>query len=250
MGIPASNIICTGDIVGYCAEPEEVVQMVRDWGIHNIAGNVEIQLREGGEDCGCDFAEDGRCASFSANWYPFAQRALAENSIRWMDTLPDVLRFQYCGQNFGVVHGSADYTSRYVFASTPWPEKIAEMQRLDVDVILAGHCGLPFSQQKGPNAWLNPGVIGMPANDGTTRVWYMHLKPEAEGFRYTHHAYAYDFDETQILMLEKGLPRPYIRTLESGLWDNNEILPDMEILFQGVKIELDGESGLVKSQPA
>ena len=38
--IPPSHCICTGDIVGYCAQPEETVQLFKKWGAHTIAGNV------------------------------------------------------------------------------------------------------------------------------------------------------------------------------------------------------------------
>jgi hypothetical protein len=30
LGIPASHAICTSDVVAYCAEPEETVQVIRD----------------------------------------------------------------------------------------------------------------------------------------------------------------------------------------------------------------------------
>ena len=71
--IPPENCICTGDIVGYCAQPEETVQLFQLWKARSIAGNVEIQLREGAEDCGCDFRKGSRCDGFSQQWYPFAQ---------------------------------------------------------------------------------------------------------------------------------------------------------------------------------
>ena len=53
--IPSSNLICTGDVVAYCAQPEESVQKMNDLGIKSIAGNVELQLRDGLADCACDF---------------------------------------------------------------------------------------------------------------------------------------------------------------------------------------------------
>ena len=30
-GIPAENCICTGDITGYCAQPEETIATFRKW---------------------------------------------------------------------------------------------------------------------------------------------------------------------------------------------------------------------------
>ena len=44
MGISSQNIICTGDAAAYCAHPEECIQFLRDWGIHVLAGNCEINL--------------------------------------------------------------------------------------------------------------------------------------------------------------------------------------------------------------
>jgi predicted phosphodiesterase len=235
LGIAPGNIICTGDVVGYCAEPEAVVQKIKTWGIHCIAGNVELQLRDGEEDCGCDFNEDSRCDIFSRQWYPFAQSALSTEAIQWMHQLPHHLEFQYAGLKGRVVHGSTTEVSGYVFASTPWEEKVKHLALANVDFILGGHCGLPFSQQNEEKYWLNPGVIGMPANDGTTRVWYM-LLDDTNGFNFEHHSFEYDHTTAAAQMRAHKLPAAYALTLETGLWDNCEILPPAETAAQGQRI--------------
>ncbi|MEN0049355.1 MAG: metallophosphoesterase family protein [Bacteroidota bacterium] len=234
LGIPAENIICTGDVVGYCAQPEECVQAVIDWGIHCIAGNVEIQLREGEEDCGCNFDEGGRCNLFSRQWYPYAQSQLSKTSINWMKTLPDFFRFQYGKYKAFVLHGSFHETSEFIFASTPWSIKQNNFTDTQSSLILAGHCGLPFNQIRGHQYWLNAGVIGMPANDGNTEVWYLLLDFLPDGtISYRHHSYAYDFSTAAELMRENHLPSAYAHTLETGIWDNCEILPEQETALQG-----------------
>ena len=43
-GITPSNIICTGDIIAYCAQPSACVDAIEDWGIHVIQGNVEENI--------------------------------------------------------------------------------------------------------------------------------------------------------------------------------------------------------------
>lgn len=234
LDIPASNIICTGDVVGYCAQPEECVQAVMDWGIHCIAGNVEIQLREGEENCGCNFDEDGHCNLFSRQWYPYAQNQLSERSIDWMKTLPDFLKFAYGTHNTFVLHGSFHETSEFIFASTPWSIKQNNFIDTQSNLILAGHCGLPFGQKKDNQYWLNAGVIGMPANDGNTDVWYLLIDLLTDGtIRYQHHSYAYDFSTAAQLMRENHLPLAYAHTLKTGIWDNCEILPEQETALQG-----------------
>ena len=63
------NCFCTGDIVGYCAQPEETIHRFIDWGAHTIIGNVELQLRNRNIDCGCDFKKGSKCDGFSKLWY-------------------------------------------------------------------------------------------------------------------------------------------------------------------------------------
>ncbi|MEL6673802.1 MAG: metallophosphoesterase family protein [Bacteroidota bacterium] len=237
-GFLPEQIICTGDVVGYCAQPEETVQAIRDWGISVILGNVEIQLGEGAEDCGCDFSPGGRCDLFSRQWYPYAQSQLSQASIDWMQGLPDFLEFSFSGKKALVVHGSYFEEADYVFASTPWSTKQANFEATQADVILAGHCGLPFHSMQDGKAWLNPGVIGMPANDGEPHVWYMILQETVFGWTFMHHKLTYDHQTAAKLMREKQLPLSYAQTLETGLWDNCEILPEAETQAQGKPLGL------------
>lgn len=236
-GFKPDEIICNGDMVGYCAQPEESVQLIKEWGIHCIIGNVEEQLREGADDCGCDFEEGTRCDVFSRQWFPFAQNALSASSIEWMKELPRFLEFRHAGINWKVVHGAYDHISTFIFHSTPWEKKEEQLRLADADGIVAGHCGLPFSQKKDNKYWINPGVIGMPANDGNTAVWYAILSENTNRVQIEHHNFRYDHVEASRLMLEKGLPTSYAKTLQTGIWDNCEILPEEETLLQGKRIQ-------------
>ena len=239
--IPPENCICTGDIVGYCAQPEETVQLFKSWGAQSIAGNVEIQLREGAEDCGCDFREGSRCDGFSQLWYPFAQQKLSESSLDFMGTLPDHIQFEYAHKKIMVVHGSYFNTSEFIFKSTPWNIKLpnfSAFERGQTDMIIGGHCGLPFSHSEKDLLWLNPGVIGMPANDGTPKVWYAVLDDADETFSFEHHNFSYNHKLTSQLMHKEHLPKEYALTISTGIWDNTEILPVVESQLQGLHVQL------------
>lgn len=238
-GIPSSQMICTGDVVAYCAQPEESVQKMQELGIRSIAGNVEIQLREGLADCACDFVDGGRCDSFSKKWYPYSQQQLSQNSIDWMKTLPEFIQFEYAGKNVLLVHGSYHYTSEFIFQSTPWEVKQQNFDDSGANVIVAGHAGLPFSQLQQGKYWLNPGVIGMPANDGTPQVWYMILDDQNGIFSYQHLPLSYNHKLASNLMIEQNLTTAYAKTLQTGIWDNCEILPQEETALQGQKIVFD-----------
>ena len=237
--IPAHNIICTGDIVGYCAQPDESVQFIKGWGIHAIQGNVEQNIIRGEDDCGCNFAEGGRCDLFSRTWFPYAVRSLSAHSMAWLKTLPLHLSLRYAGKSVAVLHGAATGIADFVFASTPWSVKKTSFAATGAEVILAGHAGIPFADGRDGRHWLNAGVIGMPANDGTPRAWYL-LLDDADGqFTYSFHAFTYDNHTTHELMLANHLPDSYAQTLLTGIWDNCEILPDAEKAKQGRAITLD-----------
>ena len=237
LNIPSTNILNTGDVVGYCAQPEEVVQLTKEWGVHTILGNVEIQLRENQLDCGCDFREGSRCDLFSSQWYPYSKTKLSQNAIDWMQTLPDYIQFEYLNLKGIVLHGSYFETAGYIFKSTGWSQKEKNFNASKTDLIIAGHSGLPFSDTRENKHWINAGVIGMPANDATTRVWYLILDTNKEGqLTAKHHSFTYNNEEASRLMKINKLPEAYATTLNTGLWDNCEILPEQETEKQGVNL--------------
>lgn len=237
--ISPRNIICTGDLVAYCADPESCVALVRDWGIHCIAGNVELQLTEDAEDCGCNFEDSTRCDLFSRTWYPYTKAQLSEEALAWLAELPQFLRFSYAGKNTLVLHGSYEATAQFIFKSTPWAIKEQQFQLAEVDLILAGHCGLPFMDKQGAQQWINAGVIGMPANDGTSQVWYLTLTDLQQQIHPTFHALAYDFETAAAHLEAAQLPRAYAHTLRTGIWDNCDILPLLETQQQGQALVFD-----------
>ncbi len=236
--ISPENCICTGDIVGYCSQPEETVQLFKLWKAKSIAGNVEIQLREGAEDCGCDFRKGSRCDGFSQQWYPYAQSQLSKDSLDFMNTLPDHFTFNYAGKKIMVVHGSYFNTSEFIFKSTSWEAKAPNFFENDYDVVIGGHCGLPFQDKNKDKLWLNPGVIGMPANDGNPNVWHAILDDSKGMFNFKHQTLNYNYRLTNKLMQNGLLPEEYARTIVTGIWDNTEILPAIESGLQGFGIQL------------
>ena len=239
-GIPGERVICTGDSIGYCADPNACIDVLRDWGARAIAGNVEMNVRDGLEDCGCNFDEDSRCDLFSRIWYPYTQRACTPASVAYMKGLPEYLSFGFAGRRVTVVHGNYGATGEFVWRSSGWGEaKAPAFAKTRSDVIIAGHSGLPFAHEVQDRLWLNPGVIGMPANDGTPRGWYAVLDDGGGRFDYRFCALDYDYKQARRRMLAEPLPKSYALTLDSGLWDNTEIMPPAEDARTGIPLDAD-----------
>ena len=235
LGIPPSRSICTGDVVAYCVEPEETSAAVRAWGCHVVAGNCEEQLAAGAADCACGFDEGSECDRLAKGWYPFANERISPASRTWMAGLPSTLRFRVGGLSFRVIHGGVRQINRFVFASQR--DVLAEELALaGADIVVGGHSGLPFVDKVGRGVWFNPGVIGMPANDGTPDVWYGLISIEDGHVVLSTHRLSYDHIAAAAAMRRFGHANGYARSLITGLWPSLDVLPPAETAATGKKI--------------
>ena len=238
--IPPERIICTGDLVAYCAEPEETVRLIRDWGIQIVMGNCEQSLAQGAADCGCGFETGSTCSALSAEWFRYVNEKISDVDRIWMSKLPQTLTFKLAGRRLVVIHGGVTQINRFLFASTSAEDKLAELKGLgaNIDGLIAGHCGIPFGQIVAEKAWLNAGVIGLPANDGTRDGWYLLLESIGEKLQAHWHRLNYPAEQTQQAMLTSGLTSGYAETIISGLWPSEDVLPVAEKRNRGNALDL------------
>ncbi len=225
-GIPATNMVCTGDVIGYCAEPAETVRIVRDSGCAVIAGNVERQIALAADDCGCGFEEGTACDRLSAGWYPFALAQSDPDMRDWMVGLPDMLTFRRGAKRYGVVHGAASDIARFVWpmtAETDFQSEIALAEAVagPLDAIVAGHSGIPFERMVGCCHWINAGAIGMPPHDGRRQTRYVVLTDRGARIERLE----YDAERAAAAMRKAGLNHGYDRALLTGLWPSEDVLP-------------------------
>ncbi len=235
LGIAPDRIICTGDIVAYCAEPEETTVLVRAWGVHVIAGNCEEQLAEGAADCACGFEPGSACDVLAKGWYPFANARMSDASRAWMAGLPKTVTMQYAGLRLRVIHGGVTQINRFLFASDQ-AALTEDFALADCDIVIAGHAGVPFITRLDGGLWFNPGVIGMPANDGTPEVWYGVIKHESGSVQVSTHRLAYDHQGAAASLRRAGHADGYARTLITGLWPSLDIFPPAERAATGVRL--------------
>lgn len=237
LDIPAERIICTGDVVAYCAEPEQTLELIRQWGIHVVMGNCEEALASSEPDCGCGFAADSSCSALAITWYQHADSRVTVGQRRWMQDLPRSIEFEIGGKSFKVVHGSLSSINEFVFASSDAPVKLSQIRAAGVDAVIGGHCGIPFGQCIDDRFWLNAGVIGMPANDGGSHGWYMLIDPVAGGAKVSWHRLDYDHATSRRTTIAAGMAE-YGQALLDGRWPNTDILPATESCQSGQPLDL------------
>ena len=233
MHIPAHRIICTGDIVAYCGDPQATVDLIRKNNIHTIMGNCEQSLATNSRDCGCGYETGSSCDLLSVKWYQYANAQLNQDSKEWMGNLAQSITFKMAGRRLRVVHGAVSSINQFIFPSTLKQIKQHELDLGGVDGIICGHSGIPFSQVIDQRLWHNAGVLGMPANDGTRRVWYSVLTPIGNQIEVAHRPLEYDFETAFDSMQRNNLPDEYAQTLITGIWSTDNIMPKEDSHLRG-----------------
>ncbi len=240
LSIKPENIIHTGDVFAYCGDPVANIELIAGSNINAIQGNVENSLLKHANDFDCRFAVNRKYTKSSKECFDFIDNKVSFQYRRYLSKLPHHITFQLYNKTIHVVHGSVDSINKRVYASYCDDFFSSQFNSCGADIIISGRGGIPFTRKVGNNIWHNPGNLGMPANDGTSRVWYSIAYPdERNGLRFEHHSLDYNFEKTINKMALHNLPIDYFTSLRTGLWPSLDVLPSLEREQTGVALIAD-----------
>ncbi len=226
----AEAIYCLGDLGAFGPNPEKVRPLLAQGGVLAIQGNYEESLAAGREDCNCGYT-DPRDNHFAEISYRYTERNCSPEFKAWMGTLPRRRRVRVGGRELLLVHGSPRRINEFLFHSTspvPFLEVLLDQSRCDG--LLCTHTGLHWHRRlpSGRDV-VNVGVIGRPANDGQTHVWYAMIEAREEGLGVELEPLPYDHLALAAEMRSEGLPEEFVETVLTGWWTTClEILPARE----------------------
>jgi len=226
----AEAIYCLGDLGGFGPSPEKVWPLLVDGEVRTIQGNYEESLASGHEDCNCGYT-DPRDNHFAEISYRYTERNCSPEFKAWMGTLPRRRRVRVGDRELLLVHGSPRRINEFLFESTsaiPFLEVMLDRERCDG--VLCTHSGLQWHRRllSGRDV-VNVGVIGRPANNGETNVWYSLLTQRDAGLEVELVALTYDYEALAAEMRAEGLPDEFVETVTTGWWTTClEILPARE----------------------
>ncbi|HQT38623.1 MAG TPA: metallophosphoesterase family protein [Acidocella sp.] len=249
LGIRASNIICTGDIVAYGADAHATLALIRSAGISVLMGNCEEALSRKADHCGCGFAPGSVCDALASQWYAYAAADIDDDDRGYMANLPADIEVDLAGKKLKFVHGNVDRINAFVFPSASHLELKRQIDRTGCDAVIAGHAGIPFTRDLGGKIWHNAGSIGMPANDGTPRGWFSTIEVCNGDIVITSYPLHYDHQSAAASMRRARLPEDYAVALETGVWPSLDILPAFERYFTGTPLEHRQPEGSVPIVP-
>ncbi|HEX6864825.1 MAG TPA: metallophosphoesterase family protein [Thermoanaerobaculia bacterium] len=222
----AEAVYCLGDLGAFGPNPEKVRPLLEQGGVLSIQGNYEESLASGREDCNCGYT-DPRDNHFAEISYRYTEQHCSPELKAWMGTLPRRRRVRVGDRELLLIHGSPRRINEFLFQSTsPVPFLEVLLDQNACDGILCTHTGLHWHRRlpSGRDV-VNVGVIGRPANDGNTHVWYSML--DETGVELI--PLVYDYRSLAAEMRRERLPDEFIETVMTGWWTTClEILPARE----------------------
>lgn len=219
---PWDKVVFLGDLVGYGANPNQTVDVVR-----KLKPFVGIR---GNHDKVCSGIENGemfnRIALEAAMW---TRRKLTPTNSKWLRALPKGPML--VDGAFGISHGTPVEEDAYIFGEL---EALNVFRRTNYDVCFFGHSHFPvvfaltpdaitttltvapsfrYKLRPGVRYLINPGSIGQPrdGNPLASFAIYDSRQPSVTIYRI-----AYRVAEAQGKILKAGLPRPLADRLAIG----------------------------------
>ncbi|MBO8190555.1 radical SAM protein [Streptomyces oryzae] len=222
------RLFCLGDLGGFGAEMDPLWPILTSKSIECVAGNYDVALARGDEDCGCGY-RDPKDNEYAQLIYDHTRAATSPQFAAWMGTLPTERRETIAGVDVHMVHGSTLALNDFWWESLPPDEHRQRVRASGADVVLCTHSGLPWQRTVDGTLVVNVGVIGKPANDGRREVRYAVLDLEAGRTEAELVPLAYDWRAQAASMRAVGLPECLVETVETGWWTTClEILPPRE----------------------
>ena len=212
------KIVCLGDLTGYNANPNEVVDIIRDREIPCIMGNHDAAV------CGIEDPWFFRAAAKQVIEWQVDE--IRDDNRRWLAMCPEQVVFR--GTCLGV-HGSPSSRDDYII---DWLDAMRQLEYLngrDVTICFFGHSHRPsFFSEKGNTTvsnsnirqflpanryFVNPGAVGQP-RDRDPRAAYGIFDTEKMTFEFCR--IEYDIDTCQRKIMAAGLPLELARRLAVG----------------------------------
>ena len=237
--LEADRMFCLGDFGAYGAEPEAIWPLLVDNGVEAIAGNYEIAIRSGQSDCGCGYTDDAD-NTFAAIAYDYTFTHTSPEFAAWMRTLDTEHRERIDEVDLHLVHGSTLAVNDFWWESLEPEQHEMRVAASGADVICCTHSGLPWIRRvarpgRADALVVNVGVLGRPANDGGTHVWFAMIELGSEtgdrdgSVSAELVALDYDWRAQAVSIRSAGLPEEFARSVETGYWSTClEVVPPAE----------------------
>lgn len=189
------EIICLGDVVGYGANPDEVVELVRKEVKYTVRGNHDDALFN---------AETFSIInSYAKAAITYTSGLLSDRNFKWLSGLPMTHKID----NVLLVHASPSEPNSWNYVLTESDAQI-ELSSFEEKICLIGHTHVPVIFKKvisesNVRELINVGSVGQP-RDGDNRASFGII--DTGNFTYENFRVVYDYQTASDKIIAAGLP--------------------------------------------
>jgi diadenosine tetraphosphatase ApaH/serine/threonine PP2A family protein phosphatase len=218
--LAVDDIVCLGDIVGYNANPNECIDIIRREKIVSVLGNHDVAA-SGREE------PDGFNALAQSAVFWTRKHLTPENRLFLLNLPPEAIM-----GDFMVVHGSIHDTNRYLLSRDAAADNFRLLAELPGELKLGffghTHIGMTFIDLQGSissdhsyelllssgmHYLINPGSVGQP-RDGDPRASFLVYDSVDRTVRFFR--VEYDIKRCQAKIVRAGLPPQLAWRLKNG----------------------------------
>ena len=208
------QVYCLGDVVGYGAFPNDVIELLHQTQIPTVMGNYDDGTGFDRDECGCAYRDEEhrRLGDRSFQWTK--AHVTAENKALLRSFRPEI-RFELDGLKFLLVHGSPRRVNEYLYEDRPEATFRRIAEAANGDVIVCGHTHRPYVKEIGGVTFLNVGSAGYP-KDGDPRGCYALVEVRQGKAGVTFKRVAYDVGAATGAIRQTELPHQFADEFERG----------------------------------
>jgi len=201
-------ILCLGDIVGYGAQPNEVIQAVQGLGpLVTIMGNHDHAVTSGNTE---GFSTP---AAMAIAW---TRQHITSANLQFLSTLRSEVHLELDKIHVGLYHASPrDSLFEYIYPDLSQEETESLINLSKCRVVLLGHTHIPMKLSARTGIVANPGSIGQP-RDGNPNASLGFLTLNAGKYDFENKRVKYDVESAATKIRQSGLPIFLARRLFNG----------------------------------
>lgn len=200
-----SNIICAGDLVGFCVKPAKTLRLLKRRKFISVRGDHDHAVVSG------DFEFLRSPLSEIAKW---TRKKLGARELKFLGSLPTHRELKVNGFKVSLVHGSWQNPLKGRVLPSATRELAESVKDIDADVLIVGHTHIPFQRMILGKLLINPGSVGQP-RDRDPRASYALLELKKEP-RVTFRRVEYDVERARKSIVRAGFPEEFSARLLFG----------------------------------
>lgn len=200
------NILCAGDIVGYCANPNECCSLIREKKIVTVKGNTDY-----------DAATLNNLKSYDESTIKSLQwtnKQLSDENKDFLNRLPNMNSIDIKDLKILLVHASVTNPFYGKITQKSSDNELAEqLKRSKSNILVVGHTHIPMVKRFDNSMIINPGSVGQP-RDNRALASYAIFDTEVRSVDIVR--VKYDIDKAAKKIIIAKLPRYLADRLFAG----------------------------------